>query len=211
MRLAISSVRGFLTGRFYQFPALACGLLVVAGTASAGTICGIVTDANSHAPVDGAGIFVRTMAGVYIGLYGASDVTGAYCVDNVPDGTYLLEVRRDDYEVAWVPDVVVATATGIDIPIVPSGLLLRSPWPNPATNDVRLSWVLPAAAFVRVTAYDVLGRVVARWGNHELPGGPHELDWDLRDAAGRAIPSGTYFVRLEAGGETRTTRFSRIR
>ena len=47
-------------------------------------------------------------------------------------------------------------------------------------------------------------------GVHQIAG-PHELSWDSRDDGGAALPSGTYVLRLEAGGTVRSLRVSLIR
>jgi flagellar hook assembly protein FlgD len=41
--------------------------------------------------------------------------------------------------------------------------------------------------------------------------GAHSETWDGRDDRGALVPSGLYFVRLEAGGESRFQRLLRTR
>ena len=45
--------------------------------AAAGTLCGTVRDRVTSNPVAHAGVFLRTPAGAYTGIYGATDAVGA--------------------------------------------------------------------------------------------------------------------------------------
>ncbi|MFO7676662.1 MAG: hypothetical protein R6X12_10150 [bacterium] len=59
----------------------------------------------------------------------------------------------------------------------------------------------PAAAGTRLVLYDALGTRV-----RELVPGP-EVSWDGRDDAGRSVPAGLFFARLEREGQAATVRF----
>lgn len=50
-------------------------------------------------------------------------------------------------------------------------------------------------ARVGVSAFDVLGRRVARLLDRRLEPGRHEFSWEPK----ASLPSGTYFLRLESG------------
>jgi flagellar hook assembly protein FlgD len=73
-----------------------------------------------------------------------------------------------------------------------------------------LSFSLPAASRVEAAVFDVAGRKVRELGAGRFAAGAHELSWDGRDTAGRAMPSGVYFVRLDRGSETLVTRMVRL-
>jgi len=74
--------------------------------------------------------------------------------------------------------------------------------PNPFNPSTEVRFELPAAADVTVAVYDLSGRLVRTLLSAESrEAGVHGVRWDGRDAAGRAQASGTYFVRLSAGGE----------
>jgi flagellar basal-body rod modification protein FlgD len=47
---------------------------------------------------------------------------------------------------------------------------------------------------------DAAGRAVRRLETAHLPAGSHALAWDGRDDRGRALPAGSYYVRVR--GET---------
>ena len=96
----------------------------------------------------------------------------------------------------------------VDVPGSGASLALRlgAPRPNPARGATRIAFDLPRATAVSLAVYDPGGRRVRELfrGRHEE--GTFSLAWDLRDDAGRTIPSGMYFVRLEAMGRALTRR-----
>jgi carboxypeptidase family protein/flagellar hook capping protein FlgD len=186
------------------------GLSLVPRAGQAGTLCGTVRDAQTGAPVAHAGVFLRTPAGAYTGINGATDVSGAFCIDDIPPGTYDIEVRVDDYRVAYLRGVVILVTTGVGIE-AGRPLQLAPPTPNPATTSTLIAWSLPAAARVRLAILDVRGRLVRGWSAASQPAGAHSLAWNLRDAEGRAVPPGMYFVIFEADGAQRVRPVIRIR
>jgi len=60
---------------------------------------------------------------------------------------------------------------------------------------------------VSLHVFDLQGRLVRTLLSGEVVAqGRHEAVWDGRDASGRQAASGTYFFRLEAGGQVETKR-----
>jgi len=188
---------------------LAAALVFGPATALAGTLCGTVRDAQSQAPVPLAGVFARTSAGAYTGLYAATDAQGRFCIDPIPPGSYDLEVRVDDYLVAVLRNVVVSQQTGVGITVPSERLVRLAVWPNPAIRDVQLEWSLPREAAVHLAVYDARGRLVAGW-NGSQSAGSHTQAWDFRDTAGRLVSPGMYFVRLKAGTAVRVGRILKL-
>jgi hypothetical protein len=178
---------------------------------AAGTLCGTVLDRVSAAPVARAGVFLRETAGGYTGLHGATDEAGGFCISAVPAGTYDVEVRVDDYQVAYLRGVVVTDApTSVDLPASGLDVRLAPPTPNPARRDCRLRFVLPAPGRARLTVLDVAGREIRAWEGARLAAGEHLVTWNLTDAAGRTVGAGLYFVRLDAGPVRRVRTLIRI-
>lgn len=71
--------------------------------------------------------------------------------------------------------------------------------PNPAASGTEVPYSLREAGPVRVTVYDALGRRVALLADAHAEAGWHTVPLDTS-----ALESGTYLVRLSAGGEVRT-------
>ena len=113
--------------------------------------------------------------------------------------------------VAWVieggtEDAAEAPAAASTPDGLPSGPALHVPYPNPSRGRVTLGFSLPERAPVRLAVYDALGRSVAVLVDDVRAAGTHAV---ALDAA--ALPSGTYLVRLQAGGAVQTQRVTLVR
>lgn len=106
---------------------------------------------------------------------------------------------------AWMALLVSVGASDVAEPPVAgptlAGLRLGPPHPNPSQGAIAFAIDLPSRAFVRVGIYDASGRLVMELLDREVASGPHVLSWEPRDLRQKVSP-GTYFIRLEAGGET---------
>jgi hypothetical protein len=71
--------------------------------------------------------------------------------------------------------------------------------PNPFNPATRVFFEMPEAGMVRVSIYDVSGRLVSVLASGFRPAGRHDVVWDGRDAAGGDVPSGVYFAQMTAG------------
>jgi hypothetical protein len=193
-----------------RFLLLVSWLIVGSHPALAGTLCGTVRDASTNAPVGEAGVFLRLPTGAFTGYSGGTAADGSFCIASVPAGTYDLEVLRDDYVVAYLRGVVV-TEAAVDVAVTAGdGVALAHPMPNPAISSTTLRWTLPRDGEVRIRVFDAAGRFIRGWSG-TAPLGAGSVTWDLRDAAGRSVPSGTYLVQFEAGGVRLARTVTRIR
>jgi len=175
----------------------------------AGSVCGTVRDSQTLQPVPNAAVFLFDNLDQYTGRYAGTDLAGHYCIDNVPNGTYTLQVRVNDYLAAVVRGIVVDDATSVDVTARPP-LFLNQPWPNPATSDVVFELDAPDGASTLLEVYDVRGRLVMGWSG-DGPSGTRTIRWNLRDAGGEPVASGIYLVRLRSGGNEAVRRFVRLR
>jgi len=57
----------------------------------------------------------------------------------------------------------------------------------------------------------VAGQEVAVLTDAEQGQGPHEVKWDGADTTGRGLVSGIYFLQLDAGDESRTSKVMLLR
>jgi hypothetical protein len=83
--------------------------------------------------------------------------------------------------------------------------------PNPFNAGTTMAFALPIRESVRLEIFDVMGRGMRLLLNEELPGGQHEVRWDGRADDGRALPSGLYFCRMEAGSFRETRRMTLVK
>ncbi len=95
---------------------------------------------------------------------------------------------------------------------MPTEFDLVGSFPNPFGSSTAVSYQLPKpCADVRLVIYDTMGREVRRIVNEGQPAGRYEVSWDGRDRAGREVPPGVYFYRLDAGGFSKTEKMLLVR
>lgn len=83
---------------------------------------------------------------------------------------------------------------------------LMNAWPNPNRGvPGRLEFELKQPAPVTLRVFDARGRLV-RTLIEGVRDGHVEVDWNLADDTGRAMPSGVYFYRLQSGRFIETRR-----
>jgi len=82
---------------------------------------------------------------------------------------------------------------------------------NPVRSAARVSFVLPKGGPARLTVQDAAGRLVRELAAGTRTAGAHTVTWDLRDAGGRPVGSGAYWVRLVASGGARGIRLTVVR
>jgi hypothetical protein len=71
--------------------------------------------------------------------------------------------------------------------------------PNPCRGQAEIRFTLARPTRVRLSVYDVAGRLVRRLVDEPREAGQHAETWDGRGAGGQPVPSGVYFTRLVAG------------
>ena len=90
--------------------------------------------------------------------------------------------------------------------------VLEPNYPNPFNPRTTISYNLVRQARVTLRIHDLAGRLVKLLVESEEQGaGSHSAVWRGRDDTGRAVASGTYFYRLEAGGANETRRMVMVR
>ncbi len=128
----------------------------------------------------------------------ADAITGAFDQIVAPDG---LEVS---VSATAVTVSVSGTVDGEDDPA--RAFALHAPAPNPARGSVELSFDLAQAGTVRLSVHDALGREVAVPVNDTLQPGLHAIA-----LATDALAPGVYVIRLVAGDQVVTQRFTVLR
>ena len=70
--------------------------------------------------------------------------------------------------------------------------------PNPTIDQSTLTFRLDGPGQTAVRVFDIQGRRVATLHDGFMTGGEHTAVWDLRDATGRRVPAGVYFLRVDS-------------
>jgi hypothetical protein len=81
-----------------------------------------------------------------------------------------------------------------------NGFSLYQNTPNPFRSRTTVSFSIPSTTHTSLTVYDASGRTVATLVDGEVSAGTHAVEWNA------TVPSGVYFCRLVASGETAGTR-----
>lgn len=113
-----------------------------------------------------------------------------------PGATYeyvLVAVDRDGAEAYSVP--VRATTSKAELVLLPNV-------PNPFNPSTTIRYILPTRERVRVSVFDISGRLVATLVDREEAPGSYGVEWKGRDAADNQVSSGVYLVRIEAGKQS---------
>jgi hypothetical protein len=94
---------------------------------------------------------------------------------------------------------------------IPAAPVLLGNYPNPFNPRTVIAFELPASAQASLRVYDVAGRLVrVLLDGEKLGEGRREVPWDGTDGAGRPLPAGVYFYRLESAGFTDTGRMALV-
>jgi hypothetical protein len=130
------------------------------------------------------------------------DSPGSFMRSYYYDGTQWQQVTQDFY----IRCIVGVEPSGVSEKQGerPTYFAFYKPYPNPAVNSVSIRYALPVDTDVKLNVYDKTGRLVKTLVDEKEKAGIREIIWDGKDADGRKVPAGVYFMRLEAGGFKKT-------
>lgn len=115
----------------------------------------------------------------------------------------IVQVRtQNGYQAVGSPIYIAPQGTTDVGGSVPTALALSAPWPNPASQTVRLGLLFPTTTTAQLQILDIAGRVVMTQELGTVGPGPATFTWDGTDQQGSRVPTGLYFVHLitpEAG------------
>ncbi|MCK4538676.1 MAG: T9SS type A sorting domain-containing protein [Candidatus Krumholzibacteria bacterium] len=86
-----------------------------------------------------------------------------------------------------------------------------NPFPTPMEEKFNILYTIDSPGRVKITIFDVRGRVVKVVEELDRDTGSYEVQWDGRDADGTAANPGVYFYLLEAPGTTRSEKIVLLR
>ena len=78
--------------------------------------------------------------------------------------------------------------------------------PNPFKDSVRVRYRIDRSDSVRLQIFDVTGKLVRELFNGMRPPGEYEAIWEGRDEGGNRLATGSFFVRLNVGGQIESRR-----
>lgn len=141
--------------------------------------------------------------GSTIGIQDAGSVRGLqYCY--VLDYAAGAAAIRDSMAIRFTTDgplAVDSISVARPEPMIPSQLALHQNYPNPFNPSTTIAFELSSASKVRVSIYDLQGRMVENLLEGVLDAGSHAVAFD-----GAAHASGVYFCRLQTAAEAKTIK-----
>jgi photosystem II stability/assembly factor-like uncharacterized protein len=108
----------------------------------------------------------------------------------------------------WSAPLGALTGFARSLPPIAASLRLTT---NPVREVAQLEIELSASGNVELSLFDLRGRHVADIHRGAFGAGKHRLQWEPRDARGRSLAAGQYFVRGRLGGREQTQRLSIVR
>ena len=132
------------------------------------------------------------------------------------DGVGMVKFIVEDFP--WAPEIngefVLASfhiPEPVDVGIAPTPRTSIHNHPNPFNPQTTITFGLDQPRRAEIAVYDLTGRLLGVLANRTYAAGHHSLVWNGKDAMGRAVPSGTYIVRLETGSGVETRRVMLLR
>jgi hypothetical protein len=83
--------------------------------------------------------------------------------------------------------------------------------PNPFSQSTELSFSLAQRRDVKLSVFDITGRLVQVLAEGPASTGVTSVRWDARDTSGSRVAPGVYFFRLESGADVRTVKGTLLR
>jgi hypothetical protein len=109
-------------------------------------------------------------------------------------------------QVVQYPENFISAVLEEHTAVLPQAFALDQNYPNPFNSATTLRFALPQSRDVELAVYNLAGQQVATLVQGWRQAGVYTVRWDGRDGSGRALASGVYLYRLEAGNEVQTRK-----
>jgi hypothetical protein len=83
--------------------------------------------------------------------------------------------------------------------IIPLQYVLHQNYPNPFNPVTTLRYDLPNNDLVKITIYDMMGRIVNNLVSNQQNTGYKSIQWDATNDAGQSVSAGLYLYTIDAG------------
>ncbi len=92
----------------------------------------------------------------------------------------------------------------------PKSITLFQSYPNPFNPSTTINFSIPKSSQVKITIYNIKGRVVKEFLDKKLSAGFHTINWDGKNKAGVEVSTGIYFYQLKTDTYTKTKKMLKI-
>lgn len=163
-------------------------------------------DASSSTGIAGYAIFASDTAGFLPSADSFLAVAGSnsyFDAASYPSASRFYRVSAFDSSGigGGYSDEAFASAVSVDDPEGSATLLFVSRGANPSPGPFRFELNLSVPALVNARVFDVTGRLVRVLVSESRDEGVHPVVWDGRTAEGSPGGAGTFFLRVDAGGQ----------
>jgi hypothetical protein len=176
-----------------------------------GYISGVVRNANTNAPIQGATITAASYTAT-------TNSVGAYSI-LLPIGVYNVSASAPNYQTQTTQNVSVNAnqtttvnfllplGSGTEDPELPVAITeLKGNYPNPFNPETTISFSVKEPGWVSLQIFNLKGQLIRNLAQSEMPSGHYRLLWNGRDELGRSVGSGIYYYRLKTGAYQSTKK-----
>ena len=82
---------------------------------------------------------------------------------------------------------------------IPTEINLHQNYPNPFNNDTSIPFELNKPSRVKISIFDINGKIVNTITNKEYSAGKHNIIWQAKNRSANPLASGVYFYQLQSG------------
>ncbi len=133
-------------------------------------------------------------------------------VDKTVEARQTYDYRLADVNYAGVKAYFSQYAVGVEVPeILPREFCLDQNYPNPFNPSTVIRYGLPEQSDVILVIYDLRGRIISTMEAGRQEAGYYNFTWNGIDDQGRAVSTGIYFARLQAGSNARVIKMAFVK
>lgn len=123
-----------------------------------------------------------------------SGISGQLAITMLEGKGGVTEKKWNNFQGFWVPDTTKVNPSVDEGPLVMREELTN--YPNPVSDQTTIQYSLEYGGYVELKVYDLSGRVIATLAQGYQGAGDQNVTWNLQDASGTRLPSGSYMYEL---------------
>jgi len=106
---------------------------------------------------------------------------------------------------------VLTDGTSVTDPTLPQSQLTISCYPNPFSDKSTISVKASEPGIHGLNIYNIKGQLIRSYGNSSKSSGDHTFQWDGRDNSGNQVSGGIYFIKVQSGQRTASSKILYMR
>ena len=117
-------------------------------------------------------------------------------------------IVNSEYETVIIPINIntVENLSNDNKKIVSDQFQLLNAYPNPFNPITTITYNLPKEAYVNITVYDLMGRMINNLVSKNQSSGLKSVQWDATDNFGHPVGANIYFLRINSGNFSQTKK-----